>query len=308
MEQRMQENTPVTLSDGQIIQGKNNGFQYRITNKIKSTINESTYLCQFKNEAVKLVVSKNKAHMIQDISTLQLLDDIKNFSLSPQLLDVDQYIAQDQQSYYFYVTKYRQGKSLCRLSQHPELVYLIMLQLLEQLEYLHEKHLIVGQLVADQIVFDQRKLMTFYKNMIRPMTIGYPLRLPVSIYDRSYWGLGSRLAEPSYDLFSIVILILNGFYRKPLDRTIDSTEQLLLKINELPLAKRFKQCLIKALFGKYPSAAMMKKDIIKSLTQKKKRVASLSVSDRRQYSPSILEINCLIVVALFSFGLSFCLI
>lgn len=308
MIQPIQEKGTDILSVGQIIRGKNIGIQYIIQRSLSTTGDDEKYICQRKGRSVKLVISQNKEHIRKKVHTLQWLKDIKGFSLGAKLLDADQYIAQDQQHYYFYVTEYFQGRSLSPLGKRPEWIYLTTLQLLEQFQYLHDQRFTSGQLKAEQLVLDEASMSIRYQGIVRPIAIGYPLQFSASTYNRSYWGLGSHLADPAEDLFSLTIIILRVFYCKSLPRGNHPTKQLLKGINELPLSKGFKQCLIKAIFGKYSSAAHMQADIFKILTKQWKHGLRAPSNNRQQSPSSLLEINCLMFVALFSLGLSFCLI
>ena len=38
-------------------------------------------------------------------------------------------------------------------------------------------------------------------------------------YDRGYWGLGSRKADPAYDLFSLAMIMINTAYPKRFNKT-----------------------------------------------------------------------------------------
>ena len=45
-------------------------------------------------------------------------------------------------------------------------------------------------------------------------------------YDRGYWGLGTRKAEPAYDLFAVAMIMINTAYPKRFNKKTGGISQL----------------------------------------------------------------------------------
>src|SRR5699024_1304531 len=98
----------------------------------------------------------------------------------------------------------------------------ILFQLLEQLERLHQIGYIFGDLKNDNII------ITDNPPTVRLIYVGGMTKMGRSVkeytifYDRAYWRLGKRLAEPSYDLFAVTMVFLTIFYPQKFTRSGDS--------------------------------------------------------------------------------------
>ena len=52
-------------------------------------------------------------------------------------------------------------------------------------------------------------------------------------YDRGYWGLGSRKADPAYDLFAVAMIMINAVYPKRFNKTEGGIVQLRIKLDKV---------------------------------------------------------------------------
>ena len=60
-------------------------------------------------------------------------------------------------------------------------------------------------------------------------------------FDRGYWEFGTRKAEPSYDLFSVAMIMVNCAVKKEFKKTARPQEQLMSVIDGHPFLKRYKR-------------------------------------------------------------------
>ena len=78
--------------------------------------------------------------------------------------------------------------------------------------------------------------------------------------------MGSRKADPQYDLFAVAMIIINSFYPKRFSKKGDGYTQL----NELIKQKRgfhpYSKVLDRAMRGQYHSADEMRNDLLNILT------------------------------------------
>src|SRR5699024_11926602 len=90
-----------------------------------------------------------------------------------------------------------------------------------------------------------------------------------NFFDRGYWQLGTRRAQPSYDLFALVMIVLTIYYPKQFKRGKHPRQQLIKAVQSIPELRVFATSIHKAINGSYNSAHTMRNDI-ESLIHKHK--------------------------------------
>ena len=82
------------------------------------------------------------------------------------------------------------------------------------LDKLHENGWVFGDLKPENLI------VTGPPPKIRCIDVGgttiqgRAIKEFTEFYDRGYWGLGSRKAEPTYDLFAVAMIMINTAYPK----------------------------------------------------------------------------------------------
>lgn len=158
----------------------------------------------------------------------------------------------------FYVMPYVQGRRLPDFIREKgtDWVSVIGLRLLGKLMELHELGWTFGDLKIENILvteYGEIGLVDFGGATLK----GRGVRQFTEIYDRGYWGAGSRTADDGYDLFALGILCLQllGPEREcfssrmlPQNRT---PEMLVEEVNKDPLCRPYASFLRKAFTGDY---------------------------------------------------------
>src|SRR5699024_7897336 len=106
--------------------------------------------------------------------------------------------------------------------------------------------------------------------------IGRSVKEYTNFYDRAYWRLGKRLAEPSYDLFAVAMVLLATFYPRKFTRKTQNLAFLRQKINNIKTLGLYRPVLQRTLTGKYPSARAMRNDLYRRFTQNNQDDKSVS--------------------------------
>ena len=88
-------------------------------------------------------------------------------------------------------------------------------------------------------------------------------------YDRGYWGLGTRKAEPSYDLFAVGMILINTEYPKRFNKTTGGLNQLQAMIGQKSELRKYERVIVGALQGNYQSAEEMRADLLKAIDVRK---------------------------------------
>src|SRR5699024_9473064 len=92
--------------------------------------------------------------MTVEVNVLKALQKVQGSRLGPYLLDVDDWKAPSGNTYAFYVMEYLQGESMASFIQRngKEWIGVLMLQLLKDLEQLHESGWVFGDLKAENLL------------------------------------------------------------------------------------------------------------------------------------------------------------
>lgn len=265
-------NQVYNLSSGTVIKGKWNGESYTIIRMLGKGATGNVYLAESKKGKVAIKLSENSMAITSEVNVLKHFSKVQGTSLGPSLLDVDDWKLAPQKILPFYVMEYVQGNNFLEFVQERGIEWadVLALQLLTNLEKLHQQGWVFGDLKPENL------LISGPPPKIRCIDVGGTTQQGRSIkeftefFDRGYWGLGTRKAEPTYDLFSVAMVIVNAAYPKRFTKKSegDGRAQLFEIINQHPFLLKHKEVLQKALLGKYTSASEMKTDFIHLLNPK----------------------------------------
>ncbi|MFX3661828.1 MAG: protein kinase family protein [Ectobacillus sp.] len=262
------------LKSGTVIQGKWNKNSYRIIKRLGFGATGVVYLAAGPNGKAAIKVSDNSTAIISEVNVLRQFAKVQGSILGPSLLDVDDWLSPStNQIIHYYVMEYLEGESLFAFIERrgEEWIEVFLHQLLNDLQKLHENGWVFGDLKPDNVLIVSSPPKIRWLDVGGTTLQGRAIKEYTEFFDRGYWGLGSRKAEPSYDLFCVAMIIINVAYKKRFTRSGNGYEQLVRMIDQKPLLTEIKPILLKALEGKYPEAAAMKMDLLKIQTRSGKR-------------------------------------
>lgn len=254
---------------GTVIRGKWHHQAYRVKRKLGSGAIGSVYLCEHNGRNKALKISGNSASMTVEVNVLKSLEKVQGNQLGPSLFDVDDWVGPDGANYTFYVMEYLQGESLGDFIKQngEEWIGVLMLQLLDDLERLHQAGWVFGDLKTDNLLVVSSPAKIRWVDVGGTTRSGRAIKEYTEFYDRGYWGLGSRRAEPSYDLFAFVMIFLEIFFPNRFERNANPEKLLLAKINQIPSLRAYRPCLRKAIQGNYQTSSQMKREMAALLYQ-----------------------------------------
>ncbi|ETI70708.1 serine/threonine protein kinase [Neobacillus vireti] len=260
------------LRPGTIITGKWHGNNYTIVKELGYGANGVVYLAKHKNTQVALKMSDNGMSITSEVNVLKSFAKVQGpQTLGPSLLDVDDWrILQGGPAISFYVMEYIQGPDLLSFlhKKGKSWAIVLFLQLLSDLEVLHENGWVFGDLKPENLI------VTGPPPRIRCIDVGgttmqgRAIKEFTEFYDRGYWGLGSRKAEPSYDLFSAAMIMINSAYPNRFKKTTGGISQIREAIRQKPELLKFEKALVKALQGHYSHAKQMRVDLLNVMVDK----------------------------------------
>lgn len=264
----------IRLKRGTIVKGKWHHNIYRVVRLLGSGTVGTVYLCMSKGQQVALKVSEQSISMTAEVQALKILQKTKvqDSGLGPYLLDVDDWEMGPGKTVSFYAMEYVQGVSLQSFVDRNGTVWLnsLLFQLLEQLERLHRAGYVFGDLKSENIIVTQNPPTLRLIDVGGMTKMGRSVKEYTNFFDRAYWRLGTRLAEPSYDLFAVTMILLSIFYPRKFTRVEDNFAFLRQKLLQIKSLRIYAPVLIQSLAGRYDSSRSMRDALYKQMSHVKK--------------------------------------
>lgn len=269
----MKKNTPKgqvsKLHSGDIISGKWHRNEYSIIRELGSGATGTVYLASGKGGKVAVKTGHDSMAIISEVNVLKHFSRVQGKILGPSLIDVDDYVTGGQQVP-FYVMEYLKGDSLFQFMKNhsEEWAGILLVQLLTDLSMLHRAGWVFGDLKPDNLLVVGPPSRIRWIDVGGTTQIGRSIKEYTEFFDRGYWSLGTRKAEPSYDLFSACMIMVNLAFPSRFEKKKDGRQQLKEVIRSSPLLTNYQSILLKGLYGKYQSAEEMRNDLVSSLNNK----------------------------------------
>ncbi|GAF66502.1 serine/threonine protein kinase [Bacillus sp. TS-2] len=289
------------LSAGYLIIGKWHKHRYTIVRKLGSGATGTVYLAEDGlSQLVALKVALDNMAITSEVNVLKHLSKVEGKILGPKLIDVDDLVTSDG-NLPFYVMEYLKGTSIIDYvnGKGAEWLGLFAVQLLGDLENLHREGWVFGDLKPDNLLIVGSPKRIRWIDVGGTTLLGRSIKEFTEFFDRGYWNLGSRKAEPSYDLFAVAMIMINCEYPERFEKRAGNLEELFQKkIMESQRLQPFCSILMKAIRGNYTRAGEMKSELIQLLGEPpkgKKKISvvkqtnkSRKVKKRSQKKPSFL--------------------
>ncbi len=291
------------FDQGSLIVGKWHRTKYTVVKQLGAGMIGTVYLCRAQGRLVALKISEQQMSMTTEVNVLKMLNKVQDCRLGPFLYEVDDWVAPNQMIYSFYVMEYIPGTRIDTYIKRrgTEWVIVLLVQLLDELEKVHQAGWVFGDLKKEHILIQESPLLIRCIDVGGMTKRGRSIKEYSEFYDRAYWQLGTRVAEPSYDLFAIVMIILSIYYPRQFKRQTTPRQDLFPKIAMIKELRIIHPILRAALEGKYTSAKAMKADIMNSAIRRQ-----TSRKDRQKSTPSyFIQSFIVITIAAVYYGLSF---
>jgi serine/threonine-protein kinase len=150
-----------------------------------------------------------------------------------------------------------------------EWLSVLMLQLLSDLDRLHQEGWVFGDLKPDNLLVVGPPSRIRWLDVGGTTIKGRSIKEFTEFFDRGYWGMGSRKAEPSYDLFAVAMIMINTAYPNRFSKKGEIGNhfpELVQSVKAVPSLRKYERVIIKALQGRYPSAQEMRQELIETLS------------------------------------------
>ncbi len=272
------------VSPGTVITGKWHSKEYTIIKELGFGANGVVYLAKHKNTQVALKMSDNGMSVTSEVNVLKSLAKVQGPpTLGPSLLDVDDWQS-NRGRISFYVMEYIQGPDFLSFLQQKGKSWtsVLFLQLLNDLDKLHENGWVFGDLKPENLIVTGPPPKVRCIDVGGTTIQGRAIKEFTEFYDRGYWGLGSRKAERTYDLFAVAMIMINTAYPKRLTKTSGGISQLKEAIRQKPELVVWEKVILKALQGQYGSAKQMRAELLDLMVDKKAADPLIKPNSARQ--------------------------
>ncbi len=286
----------VHLANQQTLTGIWNKRRYKIVRKIGEGARGSIYLATMNQRFVAVKISQDTSVISREVNTLNMLKKVQAIQLGPLLLDVDDAYINKHEKLPFYVMEYIDGVPMNRFIKQKGMKWLLPIssQLLHQLYYLHQIGYVYGDLKPENILIDKQTKQARLVDVGGITQFGRSIREYSATYDRGYWGLGSRKADPAYDLFALAasMMMMDPKIKSHSSQT-KNIFALLARGNQM---KPYAAVIEKALKGHYSSALDMKRALSKIATRNKANQARKKKLDEPSYKVELISIGTILTV------------
>lgn len=248
------------LPAGTSVRGKWNKNGYKILRQLGKGACGTVYLCEsVQGETYALKVGTDSSRMMLEVNMLKKFSKVQGVKLGPSFVDVDDWTTANQLVYPFYVMEYVEGLPLSVFlkGKTRDWIGICAIQLLTDLENLHRAGYVFGDLKTDNLLISQSRVRWIDVGGVTGM--GRAIKEYTEFYDRGYWGMGSRKAEASYDLFSVTMIMLEMAYPHRFEKGTNPKKTLESKLNDSVWLKPYKGFILECWRGKYTNATQMKK-------------------------------------------------
>lgn len=248
---------------GTIIEGKWHHNRYTIIKELGFGANGIVYLARYNNKQVALKMSDNGMSITSEVNVLKSFAKVQGSALGPSLLDVDDW-ERPGKRVSFYAMEFIKGPDFLAFLQQkgPDWTGVMILQLLADLQLLHENGWVFGDLKPENLIVTGPPARIRCIDVGGTTMKGRAIKEFTEFYDRGYWGLGSRKADPGYDLFAVGMIMVNTAYPKRFTKKSGGINEIMDKVKQSRELKIYEKVIYNALAGKYQSAREMRTELV----------------------------------------------
>lgn len=256
---------------GTIVTGKWHNHSYNIIKKLGSGAFGTVFLAECNGKQLAIKFSVHSSSITTEVNVLKSFQKVQGNRLGPSLIDVDDWVQPNGKQISFYAMEYLRGKELSTFVQNKgnEWIGILMVQLLRDLEELHRTGWVFGDLKSDNLIVTIPPARLRWIDVGGTTQIGRAIKEYTEFFDRGYWGMGSRKAEPSYDLFAVAMVMLHIYYPSRFEKGKDPEKTLLAYIHQTKPLKPYQSVLKKAIYGRYKDSSEMRDELTQILLSHK---------------------------------------
>ena len=259
---------------GTVIEGKWHKNVYTIIKELGYGANGYVYLAKWRNQDVAIKMSDSGISITSEVNVLKSFAKVQGSALGPSLLDVDDW-ERKSRNCIFLCMEYIKGPDFMTFIEQkgPTWLPVLTLQLLTDLDQLHQNGWIFGDLKPENLIVTGPPAKIRCIDVGGTTMKGRAIKEFTEFFDRGYWGMGSRKADPAYDLFSVAMIMINTAYPKRFNKTTGGLAELIDKVKQSPSLQKVEVVIVHALQGDYQSASQMRYDLLQVMSKNQSDIA-----------------------------------
>lgn len=264
---------------GTVIRGKWHHCRYTVVRPLGSGATGKVYLAQSGSGRVAVKIGHDSMSITSEVNVLRQFSKVQGNILGPSLMDVDDW-QRPEGTAPFYVMEYLRGEPLLSFIQKrgEEWIGIFIVQLLADLDRLHRAGWVFGDLKPDNLLVVGPPPRVRWFDVGGTTLLGRSVKEYTEFFDRGYWGLGSRKAEPSYDLFAVAMIMMNAAYPRRFGRQRDGLRQLREAVEDRAYLRRYRHIMLAAFEGMYRDAPAMRRDMVQVMNAPVRQPATSATS------------------------------
>lgn len=204
------------------IKGIWSGNEYCLLEELGKGENGIVFKALHRDKIVALKLGRDPMEMAREAEIIKRISAQRQAAFGLSLFELDDGYWEGQEVS-FYVMPFIEGTPLSKLKvKTSEQAVFIWKSLLHRLDNLHQQGYIFGDLKPDHVIYNEntKELQFVDGGGITPM--GYLVKQYTPLYDRLAWKAGDRKADPQYDLFASLILLLTLLEEPKLTKSFHS--------------------------------------------------------------------------------------
>lgn len=272
---------------GTVVQGKWHHGRYRLLRLLGSGTTGNVYLAEAKAGRVAVKIGHDSMSITSEVNVLRKFSRVQGHVLGPSLIDVDDWPTASA-VHPFYAMEYLRGERLLPFirAKGEEWIGIMAVQLLADLDRLHRAGWVFGDLKPDNLLVGGPPPRVRWLDVGGTTQRGRSVKEYTEFFDRGYWGLGSRKAEPSYDLFAVAMIMINCAYPGRFNKEGNPRAQLREALYENVWLQRYRGVMTSALEGRYTDAPSMRREMVAAMSQPSRQPAQTRKSRQQNQKKS----------------------
>lgn len=229
------------LPIGYNIIGKWNGRCYKVIRLLGSGENGTVYLVKNDNSLYALKMGDSTYDLSYEVQAIKRLNETQGIFLGFSIFDIDDFLFKEKM-YTYYVMPYQKGITLKNylFGKNSKEYLNIYKKVAAILKNIHNDGWVFGDLKSEHILINPDNKEVSLIDYGGLTVIGEGIRQYTEVYDRGNWKVGTRKADPHYDLFSLTMIFIQlGIGEKKFlkiynrTRSLDELYDIIQKVNNL---------------------------------------------------------------------------
>lgn len=232
-----------------IIEGRWNKNKYKIKEKIGEGGIAAVYLVEEvqTKQQYAIKISKDSISINREY---QLLKKFHKVDMIVETYEIDD-LKLNGETYYYILLEYIKGENLKEYNEKNKLdntiIISVILIILKGLQTFHDEEYIIGDLKLENLMLDKRNSRLKIIDLGGVVKKGDTIKEFTPPYDRASWKCGERIAEASYDLFTVMIVFIKLLLKEAIHPKNQKIEDVIEKLKKLDLDKELENFIIEGL-------------------------------------------------------------